>query len=211
VGLSDDASVIVALRAGHEATFVALVEQWSAAMLRVAMLHVSNRAIAEEVVQDAWMGVVTGIGRFEARSSLRTWIFRIVTNRAMTRGQRERRSVPLSALEEEGDSTVTVDSDRFLEATHRWGHHWARPPREWAPEDRLLSKEAQEVIRRAIDELPPRQRAVITLRDEQGVPPSDVCVVLDLSEANQRVLLHRARAAVRARLEGYLDQRLVSP
>lgn len=213
VDLSDDDAVIAALRAGHEPTFAALIDGWSSAMLRVALLHVSTRAVAEEVVQDAWMGVVRGIGRFEARSSLRTWVFRIVTNLSKTRGLRERRSIPLSAVHDERDPAATVDADRFLDASHRWGHDWARPPHEWAPEDSLLSKETGEVIRRAIDELAPRQRAVITLRDEQGFTAKEVCALLGLSEANQRVVLHRARAAVRTRLEDYLedhrDRRLV--
>ncbi len=210
VDLSDDAAVIAALRAGHEPTFAALIDRWSSAMLRVALLHVSSRAVAEEVVQDAWMGVVRGISRFEGRSSLRTWVFRIVTNLSKTRGVREARSIPLSAVHDERDHAATVDADRFLDASHRWGHDWARPPREWAPEDSLLSKETGDVIRRAIDELGPRQRAVITLRDEQGFTSKEVCATLGLSEANQRVLLHRARAAVRARLEEYMDRRLVT-
>lgn len=208
--LSDDAAVVAALRAGHEPTFAALVDRWSPAMLRVAMVHVRNRSIAEEVVQDAWLGVVKGLARFEARSSLRTWVFRIVANLAMTRGQRERRSVPFSALDDGGGTEATVEPDRFLDSSHRWGGHWVRPPREWVPEDRLLSKETGQVIRRAIDELPPRQRAVITLRDGQDLSARDVCGLLGLSEGNQRVLLHRARAAVRARLEHYVDQRLVA-
>ncbi len=179
-------------------------------MLRVAMAHVHNRSVADEVVQDAWMGVIRGIARFEARSSLRTWVFRIVANLAMTRAQRERRSVPFSALDDGGHGDATVDPDRFLDASHRWRHHWARPPREWVPEDRLLSKETGQIIRRAIAELPQQQRAVITLRDEHDLSARDVCLLLGLSEGNQRVLLHRARAAVRARLEHYVDQRLVA-
>jgi RNA polymerase sigma-70 factor (ECF subfamily) len=178
-------------------------------MLRVAMMYVSSRAVAEEVVQEAWLGVIAGLERFEGRSSLRTWIFRILTNTAKTRGEREGRSVPFSSLAgdaEDGDSVV--DADRFLGSDHRWAGHWASSPRSPrdVPEERLLAAEARERIAEAIEALPPNQRAVITLRDVDGFSAEEARQVLDVSEANQRVLLHRARAKVRQALEDYLDE-----
>ncbi|HCO02980.1 MAG TPA: RNA polymerase subunit sigma-24, partial [Actinobacteria bacterium] len=170
-------------------------------MVRLALNYVPSRAVAEEVVQETWLGVLEGIDRFEGRSSLKTWIFRILMNRAMTRGQRERRSVPFSALFDplNEPSEPSVDPSRFLGSGDPNAGGWGVPPRRWdeIPEDRLLSRETFALIRAAIDTLPPHQREVITLRDVEGWTSVEVCNVLQVSETNQRVLLHRARTKVR--------------
>ena len=205
----EDARIVDALRAGDEAAFTMLVQDWSPAMLRVARIYVPTRAIAEEVVQDTWIAVLRGIDRFEGRSSLRTWVFRILTNTSKTRGERERRTVPLSALDDPVRvPEPAVSPDRFLDADHpNFPGHWASPPASWSeqPEEKLLGAETRAVIDAAIARLPPAQRAVISLRDVQGWDSEDVCNVLGVSETNQRVLLHRARAKVRQALEEYLD------
>jgi RNA polymerase sigma-70 factor (ECF subfamily) len=177
-------------------------------MLRVAQMYVPSRAVAEEVVQETWLGVQTGLDRFEGRSTLKTWIFRILVNRAKTRGERERRTVPFAALasQEVGEDFEAVDADRFIPAdSERAPHHWATPPRRWeeSPERSLQSAETLAVARSAIERLPPVQRLVITMRDLEGWDSNDVRNALDLTETNQRVLLHRARAKVRAALEEY--------
>ena len=199
-----------ALRAGDEATFRELVGRYHASMLRVAQIFVSSRAVAEEVVQEAWLGVLRSLDRFEGRSSLKTWIFRILTNTAKTRAVREGRTVPLSALQHPGLlQEAAVESERFLDAQHaRWPGHWASPPRrlDELPEERLLAAEARGVIDKAVEELPPNQRAVITLRDVEGWSAEEVRNALELTETNQRVLLHRARAKVRRALEAYLEE-----
>ncbi|HEY5661842.1 MAG TPA: sigma-70 family RNA polymerase sigma factor [Gaiellaceae bacterium] len=201
----DDAQLVEGLRAGDEDAFAALLRTYGSGMLRVAQMFVSNRSVAEEVVQEAWLGVLKGIDRFEGRSSLKTWVFRIVANTAKTRGMREARSMPFSALA--GDETdETVSPDRFLAEGERFPGHWAVPPQSWAgvPEARLLASETMDVIRRTIERLPPAQRAVLELRDIEGLSAEEVCNALDLTETNGRVLLHRARAKVRAALEEYL-------
>jgi RNA polymerase sigma-70 factor (ECF subfamily) len=202
----EDARLVEGLRAGDDAAFAALMREHGGAMLRVAQMYVSSRAVAEEVVQEAWLGVLKGIGRFEGRSSLKTWLFRIVANTAKTRGVREARSIPFSALAGEGEDEPSVDPDRFLGAGERFPGHWALPPESWAgiPEGRLLARETLEVIEREIERLPPAQRAVITMRDVQGLTSEEVRNALDLTETNQRVLLHRARAKVRSALEEYM-------
>ena len=204
----EDLGLLQALRAGDEKAFVELLRRYGPGMLRVAMLYVPSRAVAEEVVQEAWLGVIAGLDRFEGRSSLKTWIFRILTNTAKTRGEREGRSVPFSSLAEDDPDEPAVDFDRFLGADHRWAGHWASSPRSLAdvPEERLLAREARERIDTTIGALPPNQRAVITLRDVKGFSAEETCSVLGISEANQRVLLHRARAKVRAALEAYAEE-----
>jgi len=199
-----DAEIVEALRAGDEAAFAALVAQYGASMLRVAQMYVRTRAVAEEVVQEAWLGVLRGIDSFEGRSSLKTWIFRILTNTAKTRGEREGRSIPFSALEGAGDEPA-VEPERF-QAEGRWTGHWAAPPSPWrdVPESRLLGAETRQVVARAIADLPPAQATVITMRDVEGFSSEEVCNALDVSETNQRVLLHRARSKVRRALEDYL-------
>lgn len=178
-----------------------LVDKYGPSLLRVALLYVPTRAVAEDVVADTWLAVLTGLERFEERSSLKTWLFRILTNKAKTRGQREGRTRPFSSFAGDGDESDTaVDVDRFA----RDGH-WTAPPR-GVPEERLLAAEARETIEKAIAALPPNQRAVITLRDVDGLSAEEACNVLGLSETNQRVLLHRARAKVRAAFERYLEE-----
>jgi len=203
--MTDEARLIASLRAGDERAFAQLLDEYSPALLRVAMTHVGTRTVAEEVVQETWLGVINGIDRFEGRSSLKTWIFRILTNTANTRGQRERRMVPFSSLAAADDDESAVDPDRFFSPDHaRYPDHWAVGPTAWqTPEGGLLAGETREVIQRAIDELPEAQRAVVTLRDVEGWPPEEVCEVLRVSDGNQRVLLHRARTRIRSALETY--------
>ncbi|MDQ5820366.1 MAG: sigma-70 family RNA polymerase sigma factor [Actinomycetota bacterium] len=207
---TEDAQLVSALRAGDEATFARLVAEWSGSMLRVAQIYVSSRAVAEEVVQETWLSVIRALPQFEGRSLLRTWVFRILTNTAKTRAQREGRTVPFSALRDPGRvPEPAVDGDRFLDAAHaRWPGHWASPPTRWdtLPEERLLGEETRQVIERAIDGLPPSQRAVITLRDVEAWSAEEVRNALELSESNQRVLLHRARAKVRRAIEEYAEE-----
>jgi len=207
----DDHDIVAALRAGDQEAFAGLVRRYGPSMLRLAQLYVPTRAVAEDVVQDAWLGVLKGIDRFEGRSSLRTWIFRILLNIAKTRGQRERRTLPFSSLWDPGEGEPAVDPERFRAADDpRWPHHWAAEPRTWAgiPEERLLAGETLRRIADAIESLPPNQREVIRLRDVDGWTSSEVCNALDISETNQRVLLHRARSKVRRALERYLDEEM---
>ena len=196
-----------ALRKRDEAAFATLVERYHLPLKRLALAYVRSDAVAEEVVQETWLGVVQGIDRFEGRSSLKTWIYQILTNTAKTRGVRERRTVPLSSLELSGDEPA-VDPSRFLDEQHaRWPGHWAAPPARWdeLPEECLAGRETLHTVKRAISNLPPVQRQVIVLRDIEGWEPAEVCELLELSEANQRVLLHRARSKVRQALEDDLQ------
>ena len=198
--------VAAALRRGDEAAFLALVRRHHGSMLRVAALFVSSAAVAEEVVQEAWLGVLNGIEAFEGRSSLRSWIFGILTNCAKSRGVREARSAPFSSFGEPDQDEPAVDPSRFLGADHpRWPGHWASPPEQWA-EETLLTKESVRFVHEAIETLPSGQRRVITLRDVEGWTSAETCQALGLSEANQRVLLHRARSKVRAALEHRMKQ-----
>jgi len=206
---ADERQLVEALRAGDEAAFTQLVRLYGAAMLRVAQHYVSSRAVAEEVVQEAWLGVLHGLERFEGRSSLKTWIFRILTNTAISRGEREGRTVPFSALGtgHEEEFEPAVDQSRFT-TEERWSGHWSSPPVGWsAPEGRLLAAELRDVVDRAIAQLPHAQAVVIAMRDVEGFGPGEVCNVLEISESNQRVLLHRARSRVRRALEEYLKER----
>jgi RNA polymerase sigma-70 factor (ECF subfamily) len=206
----DEAALLAALRAGDERVFEALVVRYQGSMLRLARTYVSDPAVAEEVVQEAWLGALRGLARFEARASLRTWLFRILTNTAKTRAVREARTVPFSALGglEETAEEPAVEPERFLAADHpRWPGHWSAPLRAWEdPEARLLSGEVRARLQAAIEALPGGQRAVITLRDVEGWPPTEVCNILAISETNQRVLLHRARSRVRRALEAYFEE-----
>jgi RNA polymerase sigma-70 factor (ECF subfamily) len=202
-----EAQVLEALRAGDEDAFRALVREYTPSLVRVARIYVSTQAAAEEVAQETWLGVLNGLPRFEGRSSLRTWIFRILTNIAKTRAKRDGRTLPFSALSEPGRvPEAAVDADRFLDPEHpRWPGHWALKPEAW-PEDALVAGETREKLAEAIEALPAAQRAVISLRDIEGWSSEEVRNALDLSETNQRVLLHRARSKVRSALESYLDQ-----
>jgi RNA polymerase sigma-70 factor (ECF subfamily) len=208
IASADDLRTVEALRNGDEAAFVMLIQEYQAALLRLATMYVTDYAVAEEVVQETWIAILQGIHRFEGRSSLKTWLFRILTNRAKTRAQREGRYVSLSALEELDAEAgqPSVSPEHFFSADDPSAHHFTSIPRRFdeIPEDRLLSQETRAVIQRAIDMLPPNQRQVITLRDIEGWGSEEVCNVLEISETNQRVLLHRARSKVRQALEDYL-------
>ena len=199
-----DRALVAALLARDEAAFARLLDVWGPAMLRVARSHVSTDASAEEVVQDAWLAVLRGLDRFEGRSSLRTWVFRIVSNTAKSRGVRERRTVPMSSLRHDtDDDTPTVEPERFRPAGDQYAGHWRSFPAPWpSPEQRALGMEIGAVLRDALAGLPDRQRTVVTLRDVHGFGADEVCRLLDVSEGNQRVLLHRGRAALRRRMEG---------
>lgn len=207
--LSDD-QILVALKRGDEAAFTTLVARHQPLMLRVAGRYVRNRAVAEEVVQETWLGVLNGLDRFEGQASLKTWIFRILTNRALTRGERERRCLPFSSLGGEDDQGSAVGPDRFGPEGDRWPGHWWSCPSNWdvMPEDGLLAGETLEIIERAIAALPERQNLVIVMRDVAGWSSEEVCDALAISEANQRVLLHRARSKVRVVLAAYLEPQL---
>ena len=200
-----DERTLAALRAGDEEAFRTVVREWHSSLLRVAQIFVPTRAVAEEVVQETWLRVLGALDRFEGRSSLKTWVFRILVNTAKTRAQREGRSIPFSALQDAGRvPEAAVEPERFLPDDHP--HHpggWASPPPD-LPEERLLAGETREVIAAAIEELPASQRAVISLRDVEGWSSEEVRNALDISEVNQRVLLHRARSRVRRALEEYI-------
>jgi RNA polymerase sigma-70 factor (ECF subfamily) len=198
----DDVTLLTALRSGDEQVFCQLVDHWGGVMLRLALAHVANRAVAEEVVQEAWLTVLRSLDRFERRSALRTWVLGIVVNVARSRARAERRSVPLE-IETAGPC---VDPARFLSAEHpRWPHHWATEPVAWrTPEEDLLAGETRRILLEAIEALPPTQRDVLVLRDVEGVAAAEVCNILGITDTNQRVLLHRARSRVRAALERHL-------
>jgi RNA polymerase sigma-70 factor, ECF subfamily len=199
--------MVAALRRGDETAFGELIDRYQAPMLGLAQRYVRSRAVAQEVVQDTWLSVLNGIDRFEQRSSLKTWLFRILINQAKSRGVRESRNVPFSALEGDG-SEPSVEPEQFLDRNHdRWPGHWAAYPSSWkeVPEERLLSQETMSCVSEAIDQLPERQRIVVTLRDVEGWSPEEVSAMLDISDGNQRILLHRARSKVRRALERYLD------
>jgi RNA polymerase sigma-70 factor (ECF subfamily) len=183
------------LRSGDEQAFVVLVERYTDSMLRVASSYVPSRAVAEEVVQDTWLAVLRGIDGFQGRSSLRTWLFTILVNRARTTGTREHRSFPIA------DTTPVVDSARFGP-----DGAWTSPPEQWIEEaeDRLAAGRIADLLRAALDSLPPRQREIVALRDVEGMTSAEACVVLGISEANQRVLLHRGRSRLRQILEAEL-------
>jgi len=190
-----DASLLQRLRDGDEQAFTALVERYHSSMLGLALSFVSSRAVAEEVVQDTWLAVLRGLGRFEERSSLRTWLFTILVNRARSTGVREARSVPVA------DAGPAVDASRFGPSGG-----WAVPPEHWIEEaeNRMDAAKLSELLRGGLAVLPPRQREVLLLRDVEGLSSAEVCQVLVISEANQRVLLHRGRSRLRQLLESEL-------
>lgn len=207
---TNDAELLAALRRRDEHAFAGLVNRYQGPLIRLAMVYAPSPAVAEEIVQDAWLGVIQGIDRFEGRASLKTWIFRILVNRARTRAEREGRTLPFSALNDEATHSgePAVSPDRFLGADHpEWAFHWSAPPSSWggSPEERLLQRETLALVAQAIATLPPGQRQVITLRDVDGLSSEEVCNVLEISETNQRVLLHRARSRVRGLLERHMD------
>jgi RNA polymerase sigma-70 factor (ECF subfamily) len=203
---AEEAELLAKLRAGDERAFEALVERNYSVMLSVAQTYVKTRAVAEEVVQEAWIGVIKGLDRFEGRSSLKTWILRILVNTAKTRGVREARSVPFASLAPEGDEPA-VEPERFQDPSAPYPGHWSRPPDDWRalPEAALFERETLDVVMAAIDALPVAQRTVITMRDVAGCNAAEVCAALEISDGNQRILLHRARSRVRSALERHLD------
>jgi RNA polymerase sigma-70 factor, ECF subfamily len=207
---ADETALLDGLRRGDDTAFLALVDRYSTSLLRLALTYVRNRQIAEEVVQEAWLGVLLGLNRFEGRSTVKTWIYRILINRAKTRAEREGRTVPFSALPEldldlDGPS---VEPDRFFPQDHQWSGGWKSYPSSWdgIPEERLLAQETRSLLREAIETLPTQQRQVVILRDIEGWQAEEVCNILEISETNQRVLLHRARSKIRRALERYLTE-----
>jgi RNA polymerase sigma-70 factor (ECF subfamily) len=210
---TDDLLLVEALSRGDEDAFCAVVQRYQASLLRMARMYVSSHAVAEEVVQDTWMGFVGSLARFQRQCSVKTWLFAILVRCAARTRDRERRSIPFSAVwdaEAEPDESA-VEPERFFSSGHRWGGIWRldRPeavPTGWAgvPEDRLLSQELRQVLDRAVAGLPPAQREVFTLRDIEGFTTEEVGTVLEVTANHQRVLLHRARARVRRDLERYL-------
>ena len=206
----DERELVDRLRQGDDAAFVALVERYHNSLVRLASSFLDDRAAAEDVAQETWLAVLRGVNRFAGRSSLKTWIFRILMNRARTRASREARSVPCSSLGDPSDGSPepAVDLGRFFPPDHpQWPGGWAAPPASWSdiPEERFLAEETQVRVRAAIDALPASQRLVITLRDVEGLDAEDVQRVLGIGEVNQRVMLHRARSKVRRALESYLS------
>jgi RNA polymerase sigma-70 factor (ECF subfamily) len=203
---ASDEQTVAALRAGDERVFRELFARTYPMLKRVARGYVASDAVAEEIVQDTWLAIVTGIERFEGRSALGTWIFSILTNQAKTHSARERRALPFSSVTPRHVEEPAVDADRFQKDDEAWPGHWATPPRPWQkPERRLLSLEARDRLRDALAQLPERQRLIVGLRDVDGRSAEEVCDLLGLSQENQRVLLHRGRSRLRAVLEQYFD------
>jgi RNA polymerase sigma-70 factor (ECF subfamily) len=204
---SEESELLARLRGGDERAFQSLVETHHGTMMAVAGTYVRTRAVAEEVVQEAWLGVLKGLDRFEGRSSLRTWILRILVNTAIGRGAREARTVPFSSTAVGDEQEPAVEAERFRRPGDAFAGHWNRYPGDWSslPEERLLGRETLEVAKRCIEDLPYAQRTVITMRDVAGCSAEEVRELLEISAANQRVLLHRARSKVRAALERHLD------
>ena len=190
--MESDGELLLRLRSGDERAFIGLVERYQEPMLRLAASFVPSRAIAEEVVQDTWLALLRGLAGFEGRSSLKTWLFTILVNRARTTGVRESRSVPVA------DAGPVVDASRFGP-----DGGWATPPEHWIEEaeDRVDAAKLTRLLRGGLDSLPPRQREVVLLRDVEGMSSDEVCTVLALSEGNQRVLLHRGRSRLRQLIE----------
>jgi RNA polymerase sigma-70 factor, ECF subfamily len=212
---SDDDALVDALRAGDEAAFAWLLDRYHGPLHRTARFYVATDAHADEVVQETWMAVLSGIGGFERRSSLKTWLYRILMNIARTRGVKESRTVPFSSATGAMDDGAerTFDPDRFRPPTDPdWPGHWASLPRDWEhqPETRLLASETLALVGATIETLPPAQREVLTLRDVDGWSSVEVCNALGLTETNQRVLLHRGRAKVRRALESYFEGSVAS-
>ena len=204
----DEGELIAALRAGDEAAFSRLVSEWSRPMLTLARNFVSTEASAEEVVQETWLAVIKGLDRFEGRSALRTWVYRILVNTAKSRGVKEHRTLPWSSVAGD-DAGPSLDPALFQSAGEAHPGHWRAAPTAWpddvAVEGSVLAGEVRGKLRTAVDALPDRQRIVLTLRDVLGHSSEEVCQLLEISQANQRVLLHRARTAVRAGLAAYLE------
>jgi RNA polymerase sigma-70 factor, ECF subfamily len=203
---ADEVELVARLRAGDEQAFEALVARHYGTMVAVAQTYVKTRAVAEEVVQDAWLATLESLHRFEGRSSLKTWILAILVNKAKTRGVREARSVPFASLAPERDEPA-VEPERFRGPRDGFPGHWRAYPGDWgaAPDVALENREALQAAMRAIAALPLAQQTVIRMRDVEGYSSDEVCAALKVSAANQRVLLHRARSRVREALEAHLD------
>ena len=209
--MTDDFELVAAVRKGEEAAFVTLVERYHASLRRLAHMYVDASAV-DDVVQDTWIGVLQGLGNFEGRASFKTWLFRILVNRARTRAVRTARTIPISAFVQEETESLeyAVDPARFRPAHDRYPGHWMvllKPSADEMPEERLLAGELDALVRAALRALPPAQAEVVRLRDVEGLRSEDVCQLLNLTEGNQRVLLHRGRSRIRAALEGYLTTR----
>jgi RNA polymerase sigma-70 factor, ECF subfamily len=204
---AEEAELLARLRAGDERAFESLVEAYHPTMMAVARTYVKTADVAEEVVQEAWLGVLNGLDRFEGRSALKTWILRILVNTAMTRGGREARTTPFSSLALPEDEGSAVEPERFRPAGAAFAGHWNAYPGDWSalPAESLLERETLDVVKHAVEELPDAQRSVIAMRDIAGCSSDEVCDTLDVSAGNQRVLLHRARSHVRGALERHLD------
>jgi RNA polymerase sigma-70 factor, ECF subfamily len=209
--IDPEAELVSALKRRDERAFVTLVNRYQSHLVRLALVYCRTLDLAEEVVQDTWLGVIQGIDRFEGRASFRTWLFQILVNRARTRAVKEGRTLSFSSLAEEAQAPgePAVPGDRFRPLDDPWPNNWALPPHSWgeSSDARLLASETMDLVQRAIAQLPPAQQQVITLRDVEGWSPEDVCNVLEVSETNQRVLLHRARSRVRAALEAHFEGR----
>jgi RNA polymerase sigma-70 factor, ECF subfamily len=206
-GSPEEERLVAALAAGDERTFQELFRGKYRLMKRVARGYVDSDETADEVVQETWLAVLSGIDRFEGRSSLNSWIFSILVNLARKRGVRERRTVPRSALGPGDGEESSVDADRFQSDDAAWPGHWATPPRPWQrPERRLLSLEVRGHLRQALAQLPERYRTVVALRDVEGCSAQEVCEMLELSQENQRVLLHRGRSRLREALDAYIGE-----
>ena len=196
---TDDTALVAGLRSGDEAAFAELIDRYHGPLTRIARMYVATPALAEEIVAETWLAVIEGIGRFEGRSSFKTWLYRIALYRAMARSRKERRSRPLSSLGR--DDADDADLDRFGE-----DGSWSVPPRPWTrPEERLAASELRDTVLAAIEQLPERQREVVTLRDVEGLRADEVAALVGVTEGNQRVLLHRGRTKVRAALAHYLE------
>lgn len=212
---SDDRALVDALRAGDDSAFVWLLDTYQAPLHRTARRYVATDAHADEVVQETWMAVLRGIDAFEGRSTLKTWLYRVLMNIARTRGVKESRSIPFSATGAAFDDGAepTFDPDRFRPPDDpSWPGHWAAFPLDWEhqPESRLLARETLAIVGAAIERLPAAQREVVTLRDVDGWSSVEVCNALGLTETNQRVLLHRGRAKIRRALESYFEGSVAS-
>ena len=208
--VNEEIAILARLRQGEEAAFDELVMRHHSTLIRMAMGYVADREVAEEVVQDTWMAVIEGFGRFEGRSSLRTWIFGIMIHKAKDRGVREKRHTTFSSLESVDDvSDETVDPSRFHQSGE-WSGHWAFPPQPWddqTPEKLLASQQAVDAMNRAIETLPRGLKEVLILRDVEGVDAKEVCEILEITATNLYVRLHRARERVRQAVETYLEGR----
>jgi RNA polymerase sigma-70 factor (ECF subfamily) len=203
-----EADLLRRLQLGDEAAFASVVERWHGSLVRLARTFVRSREVAEEVAQETWVAMIDGLAGFEGRSTLRTWVFRILVNRAISRGQREGRSVPFSAL---GNESQSGEHEHAVEPSRFSAGVWNELPSDWrSQEDRVQDRELVRFLDGELEKLPPNQRAVVVLRDVEGLTAEEACNVLEVSEPNQRVLLHRGRARLRTALERHLEEKKAS-